>query len=44
MQIIRKAVVNMETKLTQEEFEIWLLSLLKKVAIDPNTCKIESCK
>ena len=38
--MIRKAVVEIETDYSQKEFEEWLLDLLKKVAVNPDTCRI----
>jgi hypothetical protein len=38
--MLRRATVEMDANLTQEEFEEWLLDLMKKVALDKNRVKI----
>ena len=38
----RSAIVTMETSLNQEEFEKWLLGLMKAVAVVPEKTQVES--
>lgn len=38
--MIRSAMIQMETELTQEEFEKWLLGLIKIVATKPEQSNI----
>lgn len=39
--MIRSAIINIETELNQEEFEIWLLKTLKQISVNPETTSIE---
>ncbi len=38
--MVRTAVIKMETNLSQEEFEKWLLKLIKDVAVDPDKSEV----
>lgn len=38
--MLRTATIQMETELTQEEFETWLLGLLKSVATVPECSSV----
>lgn len=33
--MIRSAIVNLETELSQEEFDIWLLKTMKQISTKP---------
>lgn len=38
--MIRSCIVNIETELSQEEFEIWLLKTMKQISVNPNLTTI----
>ena len=39
-QMLRAATIQMETELSQDEFEIWLLGLIRAVATKPERSSI----
>lgn len=38
--MLRTVTVRMKTELSQKEFEIWMLNLIKQVAVDPSKSEI----